>query len=207
MRLTTPVVPLTVSRALAATLADFVDPVSPLGSLIRNCNALRVYHLQRTGVADWNQVPEINAGQPHILDGGWRFWGASGSLYGACHVGQETPGAPWKVTGVSDSVQVLTALQIYNRLSHIQIMDSGTVAFEPRILRIPWYPLEAFWLRSTDRAVPDHFVVFLGFPPPNLPDPTEPISWRDFRGYLGARANVITRRPGNAAHQSGLILR
>ena len=230
MRLTRPKVPLTVSRALTASLAEFVEPLSPLGALIRNCAALPVYHLDLKPFSD---APDLDAlheiakraaaatkdkdakakadaekatkaladaeaklGLPKgdKPSGGWRFWAASGSLYGVCHVGPETDGATWKVTGVSNSVQVLTAIQIYTQIE--QHPDLIPLNFEPRILRVPWYPLEAFWLHSEDTKVEDRFVVFMGFQPGKMPDPPDSWPWSRFRQELLKRAKSKRFQPG-----------
>jgi hypothetical protein len=74
---------------------------------------------------------------------GWRFLAAEGDLYGGAHVGSIIPGQPPKLTGFSDSVQVLAAVESFNELSNVTPASGN---FEIRVLRITWLHFEAFWL-------------------------------------------------------------
>jgi hypothetical protein len=78
------------------------------------------------------------------------------------------------------------------------ITELAAAAFEPRVLRITWLPIEAFWLKSTVEGGEDRFVVYSGFPPEGL-DLMKSYSWKDFRkeiwaDALQARAWALTKK-------------
>src|SRR5579863_8909627 len=188
MSLTKPKIPLEIIRAFTTGLGDFIDPNEPIYSLLsQNFMAIEAHNLRLPvpptpfpeKMEDW----VLNADA--IIPSGWRFWAASGDLYGGCHVGSVKAGTPPKLTGFSDTVQVLAGVERFNLLSTMP--ELAAAAFEPRVLRIGWYPLEAFWLRSTVTGVDDRFVVHSGFPPKSL-DPTQSYSWAEFRKAIWGRA-------------------
>lgn len=181
MSLTKPPIPLPIVRAFTTGLEDFIEPGDPLYSLLsQESMAIAAYNLLLPlpippppfpiKMEDWNTFETISSG--------YRFWAASGDLYGACHVGSINAGTP-KVTGFSDVVDVLTGVERFYQLNAIP--ELAAAAFEPRVLRVTWGRFEAFWLHSTDSTVEDRFVGYAGFPPKGLDDPTKSVCWVEFR--------------------------
>jgi hypothetical protein len=189
MKLTKPDIPLDIMRAYTSGLAYFVDPSTPLWSLLsQNYMALEAHHLHLETVPDqmggWLLDAAAEDKSPkYTKSGGWRFWAAAGDVYGACHVGSIDPALPPRVTGFSKAPQVLAGIERFNQLADLPELD--TVAFEPRVLRIGWCHLEAFWLKSTVAGVADRIVVFSGFPPED--DPPDSYSWEEFREKIWGR--------------------
>jgi hypothetical protein len=190
MSFTKPPIPLEIIRAFTAGLEDFIDPGDPLYSLLSQ---------ESMAIAAYNLLPPIPIPIPMpippppfpekmevwdvfaTIPSGYRFWAASGDLYGACHVGSINGGTP-KLTGFSDVVDVLTAVERFYQLNAIP--ELAAAAFEPRVLRVPWGRFEAFWLHSTDSTVEDRFVGYSGFPPKGLDDPTKSVCWAEFRNDI-----------------------
>ncbi|HVO99771.1 MAG TPA: hypothetical protein VMT15_16980 [Bryobacteraceae bacterium] len=195
MSVTRPNIPLDHKRAFTTGLGDFIDPSEPLWTLLsQNYTALEAFILklelpQKSG--DWVlRKPSVAETETSVSSTGWRFWASAGDLYCACHVGRINEGPP-KMTGFSTVVQVLADIERFNQLSAIPEL-AGT-AFEPHVLRIAWYPLEAFWLRSTVADVEDHFVVFSGFPPEEL-DSMEAYPMKTFLKAIDKRASELRAR-------------
>jgi hypothetical protein len=184
MSLTKPPIPLPIVRAFTTGLEDFIDPGDPLYSLLSQ---------ESMAIAAYNLLPPFPIPLPippppfperledyalETISSGYRFWAASGDLYGACHVGSIHAGTP-KVTGFSDVVDVLTGVERFYQLNAIP--EVAAAAFEPRVLRVTWGRFEAFWLHSIDSTAEDRFVGYAGFPPKGIDDPTKSVCWVDFR--------------------------
>jgi hypothetical protein len=187
MSLTKPPIPLPIVRAFTTGLEDFIDPGDPLYSLLSQ---------ESMAIAAYNLLPPFPIPLPippppfperledyalETISSGYRFWAASGDLYGACHVGSIHAGTP-KVTGFSDVVDVLTGVERFYQLNAIP--EVAAAAFEPRVLRVTWGRFEAFWLKSTDSNVEDRFVGYAGFPPKGLGDPRKSVGWVEFRNAI-----------------------
>jgi DNA uptake protein ComE-like DNA-binding protein len=159
MSLRKPTVPGDVLRAFTTGLGDFISSGSPLWSLLLNkYTPIQAYNLllwRKTGPSTSESLfcgptpTQSYLKSLKTLDGwaiptGWRFFAAEDDLYGASHVGSIVPGLPSKLTGFSNSVQVLAAIESYQQLPTVPICPPGD--FEIRILRVTWLHLEAFWL-------------------------------------------------------------
>ncbi len=182
MNLTKARVPKAVLRGLTTGLGDYVDPGTPLWSLLsQNYVALEAFTLKLPPAPEKAGAWDLEGS---VIESGWLFWAASRDLYGACHVGSPETNLPPKVTGFSNGVQVLAGIERFNRLSTIPELAGGT--FEPRMLSVRWFPFDAFWLRSP-HGDKDRFVVYSGFPPDGLDEGTA-YSWPEFSKKISERA-------------------
>jgi DNA uptake protein ComE-like DNA-binding protein len=172
-------------RAFTAGLADFVDSSDPVWSLLlnryvaldaRNLNRYRIceiFHhepfdtaktIARLTVEAFARLAANPALEDDLIpSSGWRFLALDGDVYGGCHVGNITPGVPPKLTGFSNDVQVLAAIEAFNGLDDVLASASITGAFELRVLRTTWLHFEAFWLHSLDGDF-DRVIPYAGFP-------------------------------------------
>jgi DNA uptake protein ComE-like DNA-binding protein len=160
-------VPGEVLRAFTTGLGDFVDSGTPLWSLLLNkYSALSAYSLKLSsfGKLEASPTTELKAlPQEDMQPTGWRFFAIEDDLYGGCHVGSIQSGLPPKLTGFSNSVQVLAEIEGYNGLTHIPLPPGN---YGVRVLMIPWLQFEAFWL---------HWLSAAGSPAPDC-DPNNPPS-------------------------------
>lgn len=176
-------------QAYATGLEDFVDPGSPLWSLLRNnYEAYAVYNLVLNNVGYGNvpikiEDPRENPGRVELAltyeketgdapnekkaslktlvkPTGWRFLASDSVQSGAVHVGS-VQGPPPKVTGFSSEALISDAINCIREIESKIGRAAGV--FELRILRVPWLHFEAFWLRSVD-ANDDLLVPYTGFP-------------------------------------------
>jgi hypothetical protein len=143
-----PIVPGEVRRAFTAGLGDFVSSGSPLWSLLLNkYNPVPAYDLDLKIFWELASPPGFEGRKTlpgERLQCRWRFLAADGGLYAGCHVGSVVQGQPPKLTGLSDSVQILEAMERFIELPSVSLPSPGD--FEIRVLRIPWLHFEAFWL-------------------------------------------------------------
>jgi DNA uptake protein ComE-like DNA-binding protein len=148
MSLIKPSVPGDVLRAFTSGLGNFINSGSPLWSLLLDkYSAIQAYNLNLSWfcrIVSTSEVASLKTlPDDFFQSSGWRFLAAEGDLYGGAHVGSIIPGQPPKLTGFSDSVQILPAIERFEELPNVSLPPGD---FEIRILRITWLHFEAFWL-------------------------------------------------------------
>ena len=204
MSLTKPSIPPHITRAFTSGLGDFIDASESVRSLLaQDFMAIEAYNLMLTNPLPKSKTDWI-LDQRATISSGWRFWAARGDLYGACHVGnagyrarhsgnagpeqigEQRDDVPPKLTGFSRAEQALTDIERFNQLSTIPELAGGF--FEPRVLRVTWCPLEAFWLKSIVPWADDQFVAYSGFPPPKSDlEMMKAYTWEELREKLWNR--------------------
>lgn len=165
MSLIKPEIPPEVLRAFTAGLGDFIDPGTPLWTLLlQKYIAQATYDLplrpilEAAAAANGPDGIEAKTFESRLLATGWRFLAADGGLFGAVHVGSVKENLPPKLTGFSNALQVLTVVERYRQLDELPEVRNRT--FVSRMLRVPQLEFEAFWLRSDFE---DIIVPYAGF--------------------------------------------
>jgi hypothetical protein len=165
MSLKAPTIPAVVKRAFTDGLGNYLDPRSPLWSLLlKQYVALPWYSLRLSEIGKLGRPQfkkPIDELEDLVISTGWRFMAADGNCYGGCHVGSVTArDNPPILTGFSDDPQILTFMEALEQLKTLSV--AGTGQFELRVLRVAWLHFDAFWLSTPDGAG-DIVVPFTGF--------------------------------------------
>lgn len=164
MSLKAPEIPPVVMRAFKTGLGNYIDPSSPVWSLLlKQYVALEwsSLSLSKTGELDGPKFKApINRLDDLVIPTGWRFAAAERGLYGGCHVGSTKTNPLPILTGFSDDPQILTFMESLEQLRALSVVGAGQ--FTLKVLRVAWLHFEAFWLSTPDGAG-DIVVPFTGF--------------------------------------------
>jgi len=124
MNYKTPAAPPVVIRAFTAGLGNYVDPGTPLWSLLlKKSVALKWWSLDLFKIGKFDMTPSTIT-DDLVITTGWRFTAADGDYYGGCHVGSVTLDSPPILTGFSDDVRILTFMDSLEQLKALSVASS-----------------------------------------------------------------------------------